>query len=133
MSSRISWLLLLLSCSHSSHALGKHVYKIIHLASSGRLRLGRTCCLMNERILSACLIKDLMAVNFEIILSLHQHWSYHLSHRSVEKLFWKANYILRDTLSNKKLSTFICEIIAVMLQDIVSLSSKSRTHISQKF
>jgi len=73
-----------------------------------------------------------MTVHFEVILGLHKHRCYHSSNGSVNELFGQIYNILWNSLSKKKVSTLICEVVTVVLNHIIGLLSKARAHISQK-
>ena len=82
-------LLLRSTINAASHLLCKHIHKVIHLLSWVSNRLLGWCLLCTklvasyERILLACLIKKLVTLYFQVVLSLSQHWCNHLSSRCI--------------------------------------------------
>ena len=132
-------LLLLGSRIHASaHLLSEHIDEIIHLlARIGNRRLGSSllCTELvpgDKRILLASLIKQLMTLYLQIVLSLSKHGSDHLTERCVQEFIGQIYDLFGDPFADQELSTLIREVVAVMLEHIVCSLSKSRRHISKK-
>jgi hypothetical protein len=84
---------------------------------------------MNQWVLLSRIVEELMAVDFEVVLGLHEHRCDHFTNGSVKELLRQINNVLWNSLSKQEVRTLVCEVVAIVLEDIVCLLSEARTHI----
>jgi hypothetical protein len=87
--------------SSSSHILSEHIDKVIHLVAcvetaSRRMHAG---VVGNQRLLMTSLVKDLVAVDLEVVLSGLKHRTEHSADLGVKELTREVDYVFWDAIS----------------------------------
>jgi hypothetical protein len=77
-------------------------------------------------------VEKLMAVDLKIILGLLHHGCNHFTHGGIQELIRKIDDFWWDTGTQEEIGAFIGEIVAVMLEDIVSRGGETGTHLPQE-